>query len=50
MTALMKRELHDADLSGGPLFIDHLFPDHVLPFQITQKLLLQLTNNDNQPL
>jgi hypothetical protein len=50
MTALMKRELCDADLSGVPLFIDHLFPDHVLPFQITQELLLRLTNNDNQPL
>ena len=49
MAALMKRELHDADLSGVPLFIDHLFPDCVLPFKITQELLGQLMNN-NQPL
>lgn len=48
MTALMKRELRDADLSGVPLFIDHIFPDHVLPFQITQEHLARLMNNDDQ--
>jgi hypothetical protein len=50
MTVLMKRELRDADLTGVPLFIDHLFPDRVLPFQITQELLDRLTNNNNQSL
>jgi len=49
MAALMKRELRDADLSGVPLFIDHLFPDRMLPFEITQELLGRLVNN-NQPL
>ena len=49
MAALMKRELRDAYLNGVPLFIDHLFPDHFLPFDINQELLGQLTNN-NQPL
>jgi hypothetical protein len=48
MAALMKRELRDADLSGVPLFIDYLFPDHVLPFAITQELLGRLTNNKGQ--
>jgi hypothetical protein len=50
MTVLMKRELCDADLTGVPLFINHLFPDHVLPFQITQDLLDWLMNNNNQSL
>ena len=48
MAVLMKRELHGADLSGVSLFIDYIFPNHVLPFTITQELLGQLTNNKGQ--